>query len=134
MPPEWIKIPSPLTRRSPLHDILRSFVVLLILLLMLMGSATAQWVPADLPFRRAVTPLDVSGTNLFAGTLAGVFRPTNGDARWSWVRPGLPTDISVNPANVGVQTFPFRFLPCKGPSPRTHPYPDDTQVVRKIRR
>ncbi len=54
--------------------------------LLLVSSASAQWVPTNGPEGGEVFRIAASGPTLFAGTLgAGVFKSTNGGASWSAV-------------------------------------------------
>ena len=62
---------------------LRSVVVMCVLLLLLLASASAQWVQTNGPYGGTVNSFAVSGTNLFAGTNSGVFLSTNSGASWS---------------------------------------------------
>jgi hypothetical protein len=72
----------------------RSILVLFFLSLMHAGVAHAQWVQTNGPYGGIINGFAVSGTNLFAATIGGVFRSTNNGTSWTEVNTDL-TSTSV---------------------------------------
>jgi len=76
-------------KEGPMKEIPLCLVVSMGLLILLMHTASAQWVQTNGPCSRTVTAFAVSGGNLFAGTSGGVFLSTNNAASWTAVDSGL---------------------------------------------
>jgi ligand-binding sensor domain-containing protein len=52
-----------------------------------------QWVQTNGPYGGLITCLKASGTNLFAGTIDGVYLSTNNGLSWKDINEGLPRQI-----------------------------------------
>ena len=64
------------------------------ILVLFVSPGYAQWVQTNRPYGGFVHALAVSGTNLFAGSLGGVFLSTDNGTGWTAVNTGL-TDLDV---------------------------------------
>ena len=64
-------------------------IYLAIVFVLLCTNASAQWVQTNGPYGGDVECFAVSGTNLFAGTYAGVFRSSDAGTSWTAVNTGL---------------------------------------------
>ncbi|HQF29438.1 MAG TPA: hypothetical protein PLD36_12545, partial [Bacteroidia bacterium] len=73
----------------------RIFLAILIHLLMLM-NASAQWVQTNGPYGGDINCIEVSGSNIFAGTeFGGVYISANNGISWTAVNNGLPPVVAV---------------------------------------
>ena len=79
---------------------------------LLCATASAQWVQTDGPYGGRVYSFAISGTNLFAGTLDGVFLSTNNGV--SWTAAGLTSyqvwSLVVSGTNLFAGTTSGAFL------------------------
>jgi hypothetical protein len=64
-------------------------------------GASWTWANAGLPADTTVSAFAVSGTNLFAGTIAGIFRSTNNGTSWALVNSGItPYCLAASGTNI----------------------------------
>src|SRR6185436_16824632 len=63
--------------------------ILLLFILFLFSNATGQW-ESHRPYGGTVTCFAFKDTNIFIGTLGGIFRSTNDGINWEQVNNGLP--------------------------------------------
>ncbi len=73
--------------------------------LLLCAFASAQWVQSNLPDSLTVSCFAVSGTNLYAGTAAGVFLSSTGGSNWAPFISGLTSSYIYSLAVQGTELF-----------------------------
>jgi uncharacterized protein (TIGR03437 family) len=69
------------------------------------GTAAQQWMQTAGPQGAAVRALLVNGSNVFAGTVGGVFRSTNDGANWTPASNGLTGQFVSSLAAIGTTLF-----------------------------
>ena len=78
---------------------------MLLIFLFLSNTANAQWVQTNGPFGGTINSLAVSGTNIFAGTLDGVFLSTDNGSNWIGVNNGLSSTVVLSLLVSGTNIF-----------------------------
>src|ERR1035437_8893370 len=86
---------------------MKNLVVLILLQFIISynGVLQAQWVQTNGPYGGFIYSLTVSGTNLFAGTNAGVYLSTNNGTSWVAVNNGLMTRNVMTLVVDGINIF-----------------------------
>jgi hypothetical protein len=82
-----------------------TFVCLALVFVLFCPFASAQWVQTNLPDSLTVSCFAVSGTNLFAGTAAGVFLSSTGGSNWAPFTSGLTSSYIYSLAVQGTDLF-----------------------------
>jgi ligand-binding sensor domain-containing protein len=88
--------------------------ILVIIFLTISNRLYSQWTNTNGPIGGVISALATSGTNIFAGTEAGVFLSTNNGTSWSSINNGTTFQnvnaIATNGSDVYVGTFNGIFL------------------------
>jgi hypothetical protein len=71
--------------------------LLALLFVALNGHApvSAQWTRLNGPYGHTVYKIHVKGTDIYASTMAGIYKSTDGGANWSYSSSGIPATIGV---------------------------------------